>query len=338
MPIRKQFRQPFFKKGRYYNYEGEPAHGFWYHTVRIWLYSLLYYKHQSVNGHLLSAHEDNNIKKLTPRITWIGHSTFLIHINGKNILTDPIFGNVSPFFKRIVTPGIQLEELPRIDAVVISHNHWDHMDSWTLKKLLSAMPDVHFFIPQGDEKWFLKRKAQNVYPSQWGYQHTLPDSDITFTFLPAYHWSQRSLFDRNKSLWGSWMIESGNQSFYFGGDTAYADHFKDIQQAFPNIDIALLPIGPCEPHEWMKNTHMNAEQAGQAFIDLNAQQFIPMHWGTFNFGHDDFTMPLERVKKWWQLSDKVADKDLHPLLIGQTLEVKEKSLIIPSEKSPIVYG
>jgi Predicted Zn-dependent hydrolases of the beta-lactamase fold len=145
---------------------------------------------------------------------------------------------------------------------------------------------------------------------------------ITFTFLPAVHWSQRAVFDKNKSLWGSWMISSQDCTIYFAGDTAWGDHFAQL--ADQRIDYALLPIGPCEPHEWMSHTHISAKQAVDAFIMLGAQQLIPMHWGTFLFGNDQFEDPLLRLKAAWQQSHAVLqDKTLQIMKVGQTVASKD---------------
>ena len=234
----------------------------------------------------------------TPVITWIGHSTFLIQINKKNILTDPIFGAPSIFFPRILPPGIAPQALPTIDYVIISHNHFDHMDGKSLSLLKEINPHLTILVPEGDQYWFEKRNFKNVYSSAWWKKHNF--ENLSFTFLPAYHWSQRGLFDRNKSLWGSWMIQSDVNSIYFAGDTAYSYHFKAIGKEFNNINVAILPIGPCEPRKYMFDTHVNAEEAGEAFLDLNAQQFIPMHWGTFHFGVDTFETPVKRIQRWWK--------------------------------------
>ena len=155
-------------------------------------------------------------------------------------------------------------------------------------------------VPFGDEYWFKKRSFEQVTAFHWGERKTI--ENLTFTFLPARHWSRRGMFDRNKSLWGSWMISYKDQNMYFAGDSAYADHFSEIRQHFPSVDTALMPIAPCEPDHVMREMHMNAEEAVQAYLDLNAQSFIPMHWHTFNFGHDTIMDPLHRLqKKWSQL-------------------------------------
>lgn len=275
----------------------------------------------------------------TPKVTWIGHATFLIQIGGVNILTDPIFGSPTPFFSRNAPPGIVPKDLPPIDVVLISHNHMDHMDSASLHALRPELHKNHghILVPFGDEEWFQKRSFERVTPFHWGQgkkihistknrevlssmaEEAAPQrpekgsyANLTFTFLPARHWSRRSLFDRNRSLWGSWMIECNGQNIYFAGDTAFADHFIEIRKHFPSIDTALMPIAPCEPDHIMREMHMNAEEAVQAYLDLNAKQFVPMHWHTFNFGHDTLMAPLNRLKKKWELLQLPQDELILP--------------------------
>ena len=255
-----------------------------------------------------------------PLITWIGHSTFLIQINKKNILTDPIFGSPSIFFPRILPPGISPQKLPKIDYVVISHNHFDHMDSKSLLFLKEVNPEIVILAPEGNQHWFHKRNFKHVHCLNWWRKESF--EQINFTFLPAFHWSQRGLFDRNKSLWGSWMIEIEDFSIYFAGDTAYSHHFKAIGKEFKRINVALMPIGPCEPRKYMFDTHVNAEEAGEAFLDLGAQQFIPMHWGAFHFGVDAFETPIKRIQRWRKRN---------------RAELKNKSLYIPTLGAPIQF-
>jgi len=231
-------------------------------------------------------------------ITWIGHSTVLIQVDGLNILTDPIFGAASVLFPRIIKPGIKLEQLPPIDAVLISHNHYDHMEASAIAYLAKKNPSIKFLVPQGDKAWFLKRGIRNVFEFLWWEGHTVADK-ATCTFLPAIHWTQRRLRDRNKSLWGSWMIEVAGKRVYFGGDTAFGDHFKIIAQEYSSIDLAILPISPCEPRESMKHAHIDAQEAIQAFIALGAKQFIPIHWGTFRFGNEPAHLAIDRLVYGW---------------------------------------
>jgi L-ascorbate metabolism protein UlaG (beta-lactamase superfamily) len=231
-------------------------------------------------------------------VTWIGHSTVLIQAGDVNILTDPIFGAASVLFPRVIKPGIRLEQLPLIDVVLISHNHYDHMEASAITYLAKKNPSIKFLVPQGDKAWFLKRGIRNVFECLWWEGHTMGDK-ATCTFLPAIHWTQRRLRDRNKSLWGSWMIEVAGKTVYFGGDTAFGEHFNTIAKEYPSIDLAILPISPCEPRESMKHAHMDALEAIQAFVALGAHQFIPIHWGTFRFGNESAHSAIDRLVLGW---------------------------------------
>lgn len=312
-------RQPHKHNNRFYNEEGEKAHK----NVVVMAARMMWHvattqkpKHGGASHDPMSIYTPQTpvMWSHDPVITWIGHATFLIQIGGINILTDPIFGSPALFLKRHTPPGIAPAALPPIDVVLISHNHWDHMHGPSLRQLLPELKknNGHVFVPHGDDAWFHKRLFEQAKAFHWGERKTLEipltgrlnqsaPSNITFTFLPARHWSRRGLFDRNKSLWGSWMIECNGQTIYFAGDTAYADHFKEIQSHFPTIDTALMPIAPCEPDNIMREMHMNAEEAVHAYLDLNAQTFIPMHWHTFNLGADHIMTPLHRLQKKWEL-------------------------------------
>ena len=256
----------------------------------------------------------------TDTITWIGHASFLISLCGVTILTDPIFGDLTFFLPRFCEPGIVCEQLPAIDAVLLSHNHRDHMDTRTLEMLFERT-QCHFYVPHGDKAWFEQRGMGHRTTEYFWWQGVAIKS-VALTFLPSVHWSQRGLFDRNKSLWGSWMIESPEKKIYFAGDTAYGNHFKEIFEQFGPIDYALLPIAPCEPREWMRKTHMNTQDAGQAFIDLHAQTFIPMHWGTYGFGVGDLLMPVERLRTWWREHPELHNtKTLAVFAFGQSYTI-----------------
>lgn len=269
-----------------------------------------------------------------PEITWIGHSTFLIQVAGKNIITDPIFGTLSTIFPRLVAPAIKIAELPPIDYVIISHNHFDHMDSQALIMLKERFPYVKVLVPMGDKDWFDRHMFTHVSEHMW-WDEILDEQKalLKFTFLPANHWSQRTLFDKNKSLWGSWMIEVDGFTLYFAGDTSWGKHFKIIGEEFKNIDVALLPIAPGEPRSWMKDTHINAEEAVQACIDLNARTLIPMHWGTYHLGFDEYFAPIELLKKSWnamqlKAANKFASKKLRILKFGELANDLTQKIII----------
>lgn len=272
-----------------------------------------------------------------PMITWLGHSTFLIQIGGKNILTDPIFGSLSFIFRRLVPVAVKVKELPPIDYILISHNHFDHMDSKSLQNIKKRFPNVRVLAPMGDKAWFDKHGFKN--PSEHVWWDEIIDAEnnrLKFTFLPANHWSQRTLFDKNKSLWGSWMIQLDNFKIYFAGDTSWGTHFEAIGNEFGHIDIACLPIAPGEPRDWMKETHINAKEAVDAFILLKAQKFLPMHWGTFNLGFDDFYAPLKLLQESWiLLNEKLKDKELKVMKFGELVTGQIASIVpkvLPSQK------
>jgi L-ascorbate metabolism protein UlaG (beta-lactamase superfamily) len=314
---------PHRHKNRFYNYENEKSKGFLLHTAYMLIKSRIAQKKLCPlkrDSWVAKSPVEHNVNE--PVITWIGHSSFLIQLPGLTLLTDPVFGHASLLYRRILPPGLHGHELPPIDFVLLSHNHRDHMDA----ESLIAVRDRHtptVLVPKGDKAWFDQRSFAATHEHTWWEQRSfnLPNgSEVKFTFLPAIHWSQRGFFDKNRSLWGSWMIEYQGQCFYFAGDTSYSPHFAAIRNEFPVINVALMPIGPCEPRAWMAHAHISAAQAGTAFLDLGAQHFIPMHWGTFPFGLDHFEAPIERLTDWWQENEAMlGDKQLHLPKIGQRL-------------------
>lgn len=317
---------PHIHNGRFYNYKNEIPEGFFFRSLYIYLKSHVhrFFHHSSIYNWKVRAHVSK--KSMQPVITWIGHSTFLIQIAGVNILTDPIFGDATSLFPRIIGPGIELAHMPPVDLVLISHNHLDHMDAQALSVLKDKYPSCRYAVPMGDKQWFDKRGFDRVEEYTWWQQstHTIHGTQLNLHFLPAFHWSQRGFFDKNRSLWGSWMIEIAGQRIYFAGDTAYARHFKMIGQEFDRIDCAIMPIGPCEPHKWMKFSHVNAQEAYQGFRDLGAAHFIPMHWGTFYFGTDTFDTPLRALQEVWKAqAHEVQADQLHLIKIGQTIPLPQ---------------
>lgn len=301
--IKQDKSAPHIHKGRFYNKPGEYMHHVLLPTACMYIGSWFrrWVGPRFEKNEWFKEQEPLSCS-IEPVITWIGHATFLIQIGGINILTDPLFVSPSLFFRRILPPGIPLKKLPCIDALVISHNHPDHMSASCLRVIKKMQPRV--LVPEKLGSWFKFRAHKEVHEHSWWQSMSIPSkedgSPITFTFLPAWHWSQRTLFDRNKTLWGSWLITYKGHTIYFAGDTSYAGHFKEIGEHFPDIHTALLPIGPCQPKRWMEHVHMSAQNTVQAFIDLKAKKMIPMHWGTFHFGLDHITTPLEQLHKAWQ--------------------------------------
>jgi len=301
--------------GRFYNFEEESNSVSFFKSISMFFKFLCKKQETLFQKHEWLSTGEVQWNHAKPTIIWIGHATFLIQINGITILTDPVFSDLSFLFRRINKPGIALDKIPKIDVILISHNHWDHLDISCLKKIYRLHKPL-ILVPIGDKKTLERHGMSNVKEYMWWERETF--CGIEFTFLPAYHWSQRSLFDRNKSLWGSWMVSVDDFNIYFGGDTAYSRHFSAIAQEFPRINVALMPIGPCEPKEWMRLSHVTAEEAVQGFIDLQADQFIPMHWGTFYFGLDEIIAPINRLVKEWEVQQlSLKNKSLHLLKLGE---------------------
>ncbi|MED4057295.1 MBL fold metallo-hydrolase [Niallia taxi] len=244
-------------------------------------------------------------------ITWIGHSTFLIQMNGLNMLTDPVWANRMGFQKRLTVPGIPLADLPAIDVVFISHGHYDHLDYSTLKKLKG---NPTYYVPIGLGKAFKKRDLTKVIESNW--YDLFQQHDLTFSFVPAQHWTKRTITDTNTSHWGGWIIEGKEHSVYFVGDTGYFRGFKEVAEKF-NIQTVLMPIGAYEPEWFMKVSHINPEDAVRAFLELNGSTFIPMHYGTYHLADDTGPEALARLDAEWQRLNVDASQ-LKKLLIGET--------------------
>lgn len=231
---------------------------------------------------------------------WIGHSTFLIKKNGVTILTDPIFSNrASPFRnigpKRLIPPAIPLDELPSIDIVTVSHNHYDHLDIRSLKKLSKNNPKAIFLVPAGDEKLLKRKKIKNVYDFDWW--KSIEHKGFEITFTPVQHWSKRSLFDRNKSLWGGWFFKHKDYSLYHAGDTGYSKDFIDTKIKLGSPKYAFIPIGAYDPEWFMAESHVNPEDAVQIMLDLEAEKSFGMHWATFVLTDEDTIEPKIRLEK-----------------------------------------
>ena len=234
-------------------------------------------------------------------LTFIGHASFLIQINGLNILTDPHFTKrASPLSfagpLRTTPPGIRIEDLPEIDVILISHNHYDHLDKGSIKGILKSQKNQPaIFTPLKLDKLLEKWGAKNVKGLNW-WESTI-FKNLKFHSVPVQHWSKRSLSDTNKTLWCGWVIEKENFRIFFCGDTGYSKDFADIQNKFKVMDLSLLPIGAYEPRWFMKDHHCNVEEAIQIHHDLNSKRSIGMHWGTFILTDEPMREPLEKLKK-----------------------------------------
>jgi len=256
-----------------------------------------------------------------PSVTWLGHASALWQLGGRNILTDPIFSErASPFSfvgpKRVTPSPVQVADLPRIDAVLISHNHYDHLDRPTVLAL-NAQPGGPplFIVPLGMDLWFRAQGITNVKGLDWWDAHDL--GDLKVTLVPVQHWSSRTPFDRRETLWGGFVAAHGGFSMFYAGDTGYSRDFTDIGAHFGGFDFAQIPVGCYEPRWFMRNQHVNAEEAVQIHRDVKSRFSIGIHWGAFRLCDDPVEQPLDDLPLA-RTKLGVADSDFVLLAIGET--------------------
>jgi L-ascorbate metabolism protein UlaG (beta-lactamase superfamily) len=250
------------------------------------------------------------------RLTWLGHSSFLVQLDGVSLLLDPALSEgIGPgeVVGRNVPPGIPVDALPRIDACLVSHNHYDHLDLPTLQKVRCVV-----VAGLGQEDLFRQAGLLHVPLGWW---RSTPVGDVTVTFVPAQHFSQRSLSDRGRSLWGGFVIQGTSATLYHAGDTGYFAGFAEIGRAFPGIDAAMLPIGAYEPRWFMKSMHMDPDEALQAFQDLGARLFVAMHWGTFKQTDEPLDEPPRRLEAE-RAKRGTAPERVRVLAVGETLDLR----------------
>jgi len=223
-------------------------------------------------------------------VTYINHSTVLIQVAGLNILTDPIYAErASPFTwagpRRVHGPGIELADLPDIDVILISHNHYDHLDIATLQALLARQQKKPLILAGlGNGLLFAESGLHHFRDMQW--DDAVEEQGLKFTFVECRHRSGRGISDQMKTLWGSFVIETPEGNIYFAGDTGFSPHFKAQGERFGQFEIALLPIGAYEPRWFMADVHLNPEEAVQAHMDLNARRSLAIHFGTFQLTYE----------------------------------------------------
>ena len=263
-----------------------------------------------------------NLSQNNDYIIWIGHSTFLIKKSGIVILTDPVFSDRASPFKnigpeRLIPPAIPLNQLPQIDFITVSHNHYDHLDINSLKKISELNPDAVFLVPAGDLKLLKRKRIDNVYEFKWW--ETFNVEELTFTFTPVQHWSKRGLFDRNKSLWGGWYMNFIDYGMYHAGDTGYSNDFIDTRLKLGAPKYAFIPIGAYNPEWFMAESHVNPEDAIQVMLDLEAEKAFGMHWGTFALTDEDTLEPPARLK---EALKSFNSPDFISLIPGKVIEIQ----------------
>ena len=271
---------------------------------------------------LAAVHRPPNV----PQLTWIGHETLLLQIDGLNVLTDPVFSKRAsplPFAgpRRHQPPGLSLKQLPHIDLVLISHNHYDHLDKASVRALMRQPGGAPmFFVPLGIDHWFarnvrgtrLSGDNANVRAFDWDDEATLVGRSGPFTvhFCAVQHWSARGLYDRNHTLWGSWALLHPQLRFWFSGDLGYSQDTRDIGARFGHFDVAAIAVGAYEPRWFMKAQHIDPAEAVQVMRDIGAQQAVGIHWGTFPLTDEALDQPIADLASALKAADVPAERFL----------------------------
>jgi len=251
------------------------------------------------------------------QVTWIGHATFLIQVHGLNILTDPIFterASPVPFAgpKRLAPPGAALKDLPKIDAVVISHNHYDHLDADSVKAIGNG---PRYFVPLGFTPWFKSQGIDNVKELDWWGSAEL--GGLRFHAVPAQHFSSRTLFDRNEMLWAGWVVETPAGKVYFSGCTGYAPLFQEIGKRHGPMRLSFIPVGGYSPRWFMRAMHVDPPEAVRIHQDVQSEQSVGMHWATFKLTDEHLLEPPFYLKRSLQEAGIEQDRFI-VMKIGET--------------------
>ena len=272
-------------------------------------------------------------KPRPPAITWIGHASMLVQAGGLNVLTDPVFSErASPvqFFgpRRAQAPGIALADLPLIDVVLISHNHYDHLDKDTVldiaRRSKAARKPTLFLVPLGIKAWFSDLDISNVIEMDWWDSKTY--KGVEFNFTPVQHWSARSFGDRSQTLWGGYAVFAPDFHWYFSGDTGYSKDFTDTRERFVarqtpenggGFDLALIAVGAYQPRWFMASQHVNPAEAVQIHTDLGAKRSVGVHWGTFELTDESLDQPPKDLALAVQ-TQGLQTQDFSVMAVGET--------------------
>jgi L-ascorbate metabolism protein UlaG (beta-lactamase superfamily) len=255
-------------------------------------------------------------------VTFIGHATFLIQVGTTSLLIDPVYSErASPVSfagpRRVRAPGVRFDDLPTISLVLLSHNHYDHCDLGTLRALERRF-QPRLVTPIGNGRLLQSAGIGHVEELDWWQSASAAPLPITLT--PAQHFSARGPFDRNRALWGGFLIEARERRILFAGDSGYGPHFREIAARLSPVDLALLPIGAYEPRWFMKDIHMNPAEAVQAHLDLGARRSLAMHWGSFQLTPEGVDEPVRELTKALQERGVPAEV-FRPADVGESVRL-----------------
>ncbi|KAH3768175.1 hypothetical protein DPMN_169387 [Dreissena polymorpha] len=250
----------------------------------------------------------------------------LVQIEGMTILTDPVLdsfcGPIWPFgYKRYRNASSQVKDIEKLDAVIISHNHYDHLEAKAVREINAKFKDVHWFVAGGTKAWFLAMDVEDKNLTELDWWHGVEFNGVKFICTPSQHWCQRSIFDFNTYLGCSWVVKGPRHSFYFAGDTGYyEDLFKKIGEKYGPFDLAGIPIGAYTPRFITKYRHVNPEEAVKIHVDIRSKMSIGIEWGTFHLTNEHYLEPPHRLKK--AMEDRVLNPSNFVCLnIGETWDV-----------------
>ncbi len=255
------------------------------------------------------------------RATWLGHSSFLVQSRTISLLIDPVFADYCaplplPQLRRKTAAPCRVTDLPKIDAVLLTHSHYDHLDIQTLRQLGTEM---RLITPQGHARWLAKKGFRNVIEIPWHGEHAIND-EITITATPAQHFTARSLWDRDLGHWCGWLIQDAGCKLWHAGDTGYCPAFHEIEVRHGPIDFGMIPIGAYAPRGIMQAMHMNPEEAVEAFVESGCRKAVAMHWGTFKLTDEPIGEPPLRLSAALEARNIAAEKFIAGH-IGQSWEI-----------------
>lgn len=254
------------------------------------------------------------------RIWWLGHAALLLRLNQRYILIDPALSRrASPFAfvgpERKTPAPLQINALPRLDYVLISHNHYDHLDKPTVRRIVRHFPTATFIVPLGLESWCRRNGVRHIKQLDW-WQHT-QEEGIAIDAVPARHWSMRTLHDRNRSLWCGWVIRTDRVRFWFAGDSGYSESLLDVAARLGPFNLAALPVGAYAPEWFMRAQHMDPTQAVALWEAIGQPLTLPMHWGGFELADESIDEPPRELLRIMGAAEYKGDRFL-PWRIGES--------------------
>lgn len=292
--LREGYQGNVLERGRFVNEDKDFGAGF--SKVLQWMFSKNPQRAEKKTStyHLVPQPDLSIFEKGEDAFVWLGHASFLFRISNKLILTDPCLYDL-PGIRRQFKSPFRTSDLKGLDYILLSHSHRDHFDTKSMREILKQNPDVNIYCPLKMTAMIRRVGGKNITEAGWYQEFPVDKSGIRFAFLPSKHWNRRYMHDTNRELWGAFWIGTKTQSIYFAGDTAYHSHFTDAKEILPPLTHAFLPIGAYKPNFMMKSSHTSPEEAIQAFHDLGAAKFIPMHYATYDLSDEPLNEPMEIV-------------------------------------------